>query len=69
MEPENVCLAIGLYTYFTIVTNKNIAVDKFNQLFVETWLDYYEKIQPRWLMIKMRGNGWKDDFKGVLLDD
>lgn len=69
MEPENVCLAIGLYTYFTIVTNKNITVDKFNQLFVETWLDYYEKIQVRWLMIKMRGNDWKDEFKGVLLDD
>jgi len=69
MEPENVCLAIGLYTYYTILTNKNITVDKFNQLFVETWLDYYEKIQVRWLMIKMRGNSWKDDFKDVLLDD
>lgn len=69
MNPENVCLAIGLYTYFAILTNKNISVDNFNQLFVESWFDYYEKIQVRWIMIKMRGNDWKDDFNGVLLAD
>ena len=67
--PEHVSLALGLYTYFTIIVNDNIETDKFNELFVESWIKYYESVHVRLFMFKMRGNTWKDDFKGVLLDD
>lgn len=69
LDPEQVALAMGLYTYFTILVNKNFTVNDFNELFVESWINYYENVQARLFLFKMRGNNWKDDFKGVLLDD
>ena len=69
MNPEHVALALGLYTYFTIIVNDNVDADKFNELFAESWIKYYENVQARLFMFKMRGNTWKNDFKGVLLDD
>ena len=69
MNPEHVALALGLYTYFTVIANDNIGADKFNELFVESWINYYGNVQARLFMFKMRGNNWKNDFNGVLLDD
>ena len=69
MNPEHVSLALGLYTYFTVIVNGNVDADKFNELFVESWINYYGNVQARLFMFKMRGNNWKNDFKGVLLDD
>ena len=69
MNPENVSLAMGLYTYFTILVNDNLSADDFNELFVESWIKYYGNAQARIFMFRMRGNSWKNDFKGVLLDD
>ena len=69
MNPEHVALALGLYTYFTVIANDNVGADKFNELFVESWINYYGNVQARLFMLKMRGNTWKNDFKGVLLDD
>ena len=69
MNPENVSLALGLYAYFTIIVNNNLDASNFNELFVESWIKFYENIEARIFMFKMRGNTWKNDFKGVLLDD
>ena len=69
MNPENVSLAMGLFTYFTILVNDNLSADDFNELFVESWIKYYGNAQARIFMFRMRGNSWKNDFKGVLLDD
>lgn len=69
MNPEQVALSMGFYTYFTILVNDNINEDDFNELFVESWINYYANIQARLFMFRMRGNTWKNDFKGVLLDD
>ena len=69
MNPEHVSLALGLYTYFTVIVNGNVDADKFNELFVESWINYYGNVQARLFMFKMRGNNWKNDFNGVLLDD
>ena len=69
MNPEHVSLALGLYTYFTVIVNGNVDADKFNELFVESWINYYGNVQARLFMFKMRGNNWKNDFKGVLLDN
>ena len=66
---ESVCLAIGLYTYFTINVNIYYRAKDFNKLFVESWLDYFNNIQARIIMLKMRGNNWKSDFAGALLSD
>ena len=69
---------MGLYTYFTILVNDNLSADDFNELFVESWIKYYGNAQARIFMFRMRGNSWenerewgswKNDFKGVLLDD
>lgn len=69
MNPEQVALAMGLYTYFTILVNDNFSAEDFNELFIESWINYYGNVQTRLFMFKMRGNTWKNDFKGVLLDD
>lgn len=69
INPEQVALSIGLYVYFTILANANFTSRDFNKLFVESWFRYYENLPARLLMFRMRGNAWKDDFKGVLLAD
>ena len=68
-NPESVALAIGLYTYFTIIVNKNYDAEDFNKLFVEAFVDYYNNFMARYMMLKMNGNSWKDEFKGALLSD
>ena len=69
LNPEPISLAIGLYTYFTILVNKNYDTDDFNKLFVEAWIAYYNNVQARYLMLRMNGNKWKKDFEGALLSD
>ena len=58
-------LTIGEWFLF----NDNLSADDFNELFVESWIKYYGNAQARIFMFRMRGNSWKNDFKGVLLDD
>lgn len=69
LNSESVSLSLGLYIYFTILANPSVSEDDFNELFIESWIKYYGNIQARMLMFKMRGNSWKEDFAGVLLDD
>lgn len=69
LNPESVALAIGLYTYLTIIVNKNYTANDFNKFFVESWVDYYNNVQARYVMLRMNGNNWKDEFKGALLSD
>ena len=61
--------ALGGPIKFTMDVNGNVDADKFNELFVESWINYYGNVQARLFMFKMRGNNWKNDFNGVLLDD
>ena len=68
-NPESASLAIGLYTYFTIIVNRKYSKEDFNKLFVESWIDYYNNFKARYLMLKMNGNNWKKQFKGALLSD
>ncbi len=68
-NPESVALALGMYTYFSIMVNKNYEPKDFNKLFVEGWVDYYNNFKVRYIMLKMNGNNWKDEFKGALLSD
>ena len=69
LNPENVSLGLGLYVYFTLLANPKMGDKDFNELFVETWIEYFENVQARMIMFRMRGNSWKNDFAGVLLDD
>lgn len=69
IDPEIVSLALGLYVYFTILVNESISAKDFNELFVEAWINYFEYTQARILMFQMRGDMWKNDFEGVLLND
>lgn len=67
LDPENVCMNIGLYVLFTILVNSYLSIDQYNNLFTQTWFNYYENWMARELMFKMRGNATKHDFAGVLI--
>ena len=69
IDPENVSTALSIYTFFTILANDNYSSDDYNQLFIESWFNYYQNWESRQIIFKMRGNGWKSDFAGVLLDN
>ena len=67
LDPESVCVSIGLYVLFTILVNSNLAIEQYNELFRQTWFNYYENWMVRELMFQMRGNATKQDFAGVLI--
>ena len=67
LDPGSVCVSIGLYVLFTILVNSNLAIDQYNELFRQTWFNYYENWMVRELMFQMRGNATKQDFAGVLI--
>ena len=67
LDPGSVCVSIGLYVLFTILVNTNLAIDQYNELFTQTWFNYYENWMARELMFQMRGNATKQDFAGVLI--
>lgn len=67
LDPESVCVSIGLYVLFTILVNSYLSIDQYNNLFTQTWFNYYENWMARELMFKMRGNATKHDFAGVLI--
>ena len=67
LDPGSVCVSIGLYVLFTILVNTNLAIDQYNELFRQTWFNYYENWMARELMFQMRGNATKQDFAGVLI--
>ena len=69
IDPESVSVAIGLYTYFTVLNNRNLSAEDFNDLFIRSFCDYYNNWMTRQLMFRMNGNRWKSSFSGVLLDD
>lgn len=66
MNPDTVGLEMATYVLFTIMANPNYKTSDFNKLFVESWYNYYENFSARFIMLRMRGNSWKDDFKGTL---
>ena len=67
LDPGSVCVSIGLYVLFTILVNTNLAIDQYNELFTQSWFNYYENWMARELMFQMRGNATKQDFAGVLI--
>ena len=67
LAPGSVCVSIGLYVLFTILVNTNLAIDQYNELFTQSWFNYYENWMARELMFQMRGNATKQDFAGVLI--
>ena len=67
LDPESVCVSIGLYVLFTILVNSYLSIDQYNNLFTQSWFNYYENWMARELMFKMRGNAIKHDFAGVLI--
>ena len=67
LGPGSVCVSIGLYVLFTILVNTNLAIDQYNELFTQSWFNYYENWMARELMFQMRGNATKQDFAGVLI--
>ena len=67
LDPESVCVSIGLYVLFTILVNSYLSTDQYNNLFTQSWFNYYENWMARELMFKMRGNATKHDFAGVLI--
>ena len=67
LDPGSVCVSIGLYVLFTILVNTNLAIDQYNELFTQSWFNYYENWMVRELMFQMRGNATKQDFAGVLI--
>jgi len=69
LEPEQVSTAISVYTYFTLLANKNFEYTDYNRIFIEAWFNYYEDWMAREMMFQLQGNSWKDEFKGVLLDN
>ena len=67
LDPGSVCVSIGLYVLFTILVNTNLTIDQYNELFTQSWFNYYENWMARELMFQMRGNATKQDFAGVLI--
>ena len=67
LDPESVCVSIGLYVLFTILVNSYLAIDQYNNLFTQAWFNYYENWMARECMFQMRGNATKQDFAGVLI--
>ena len=67
LDPGSVCVSIELYVLFTILVNTNLAIDQYNELFTQSWFNYYENWMARELMFQMRGNATKQDFAGVLI--
>lgn len=67
LDPESVCVSIGLYVLFTILVNTDLAIDQYNELFTQSWFNYYENWMSREFMFQMRGNATKQDFAGVLI--
>ena len=68
IDPDNVTLFIGFYTYFTILANPHFSYDDFNELFIESWYKYYNEFNERIFMVGLSPRSWNEDFKGVLLD-
>lgn len=66
MNPDTVGLEMATYVLFTIMVNPTYKTSDFNKLFVESWYNYYNNFSSRFFMLRMRGNSWKDDFKGAL---
>lgn len=69
ISPNNVSSSIGLGIYFTLLVNDGFCAGDFNELFVESWYDYYNNWMSRQLMLKMRGDDWLNDFDGALFSD
>lgn len=69
LNPESVALCLGMYVYFTILANDSVSEADFNELFVESWIEYFGDFYTRLFMLRMRGNNWKDNFNGVLMAD
>ena len=67
LDPEQVSTTISLLVYFTLLANDNYTSDDFNQLFVETWFDYYENWHTTEIMFELNGSSWRKQFEGVLL--
>lgn len=68
LNSESVSVAIGIYTYFTILSNPNMNDNQFDELFIRSWYNYYANWSARLIMFRMNGNTWKNSFIGVLLD-
>ena len=67
LDPESVCVSIGLYVLFTILVNSNLSIDQYNDLFTQTWFNYYENWLSREFIFKMSGNATKQYFAGILI--
>ncbi len=68
LNPITVSMGIAIYTYYTLLVNSAIKINSFNELFLKSWHCYYNNYMARWLMIKMNGTNWRQQFKGVLLE-
>lgn len=69
LTPAFVSMHIGAYTFFTILVNKHFSADSFDEIFIESWMSYFEHYPSHLMMFRMNGNTWKESFKGVLLEN
>lgn len=68
LDPDNVALFIGFYTYYTVLVNPNFSHRDFNEIFVESWYGYYHNFYSRLFMVSLSPHSWNNDFKGILMD-
>ena len=61
---DGICASMGYYVYLTALINTRFQ-DKFNELFISSWCDYFENLQARIIMFQMAGNSWKSQFEGI----
>lgn len=69
LDPEMVSVPMAIYTLFALLANDSISKYQYNELFIRSWFDYYHYWASSLMLFKMRGNEWKEDFRGSLLFD
>lgn len=69
LNPQSVCVPMAFYVFLICIANPKFTPSKFNNLFANSWVEYYNSHMVKCLMIQMNGPRWKNQFRGCLFDD
>lgn len=68
LNPEAVCIPMAFYVYLICIANPQYSPSQFNKVFANSWVEYYNSLMAKFLIIRMAGANWKEQFKGCLFD-
>jgi len=69
LDPDSVCIPMGFYVYVICMGNPDYKPTDFNRIFANSWVEYYDSLMTKFLMIRMAGKSWKNQFEDCLFDN